>query len=716
VEGAEIRIFPVDYLPQAGDALAKAASGPQAYRAHTDAEGHYSLPAVAPGLYNVLAMRDGDVSLRDSIFLPAQAEWADTLRAAASLKGRVGVEPGDDPRGFAVQVVGLPYRAWLDIDGKFSLAGLPPGRLRLRIAREGSPDYREGNLDVTLARGGKEILDEPIDLVYLNVPAVKDFKVVMDTAAGIAKLTWSRPASPLIDHFVVIRDGSPLYPYSPNWITVEDTVFYDTLFPAGRIISSPGYPTDIPVVYPDTFVAKVQYRVAAAGRNDATGAFTGKLKVEAPPPGTVTTRFAFGDDSLPFVLLPIGQTGRLSLSFANPGRKVKKLEWKDAKGQTLRSQAFDAKKGRDSLEIDPPAAGDSAVVRVEATDASGHVWKDSLLVIGAPWKRLADRPLPAYGRAGRFQVDQPMLTVDGKIYVFGSQGAQSQTASNAFDPATGRWETLAEAPALGNAISVGGKAYVAAGDVLYAYDPARNHWDSVAALVSQGNEFAARPIFPSDGKIAIGSWQADYRATYFDPASGTSLQFPEQNYYSSPFTIQFTTARRAYLQFSGYNYYGYGYYGLVSYKWASAVLTNITTNTYAYTNNPVEINGFHYFVNASAYMTVFDEDRETFQSRVGPGFGPVDVYPYPPYTPQQVGVHVLGGRIFAFCLTRPGLVEVKSYLPGDRDWKTEAPIMVKGDHFATTEAGGAVYVLGYYGKGSPRADENPALYEYRPEP
>ncbi|MBW8886626.1 MAG: hypothetical protein JF616_02615 [Fibrobacteres bacterium] len=711
VEGAEIRVFPIGYLPQAGDALAKTADpGSQAFRARTDAEGHFALPALTPGLYNVLAMRSGDVSLRDSVFLPSQVGIEDTLRAPASLSGRVELQPGDDPRGFAVQVVGLPYRVGLDTAGTFSLTGLPAGHLRLRVARDGASDYLEGNLEVTLVAGRGKSLEDPLSPVYLGVPAVRGVKAIMDTATGVVTLTWSRPNSPLIDHYVIVRENAPLNPYNPYWFNVDDTVFNDTLFPMART-GLPNPQTGLPdpsAVYRDSSVAKVQYRVAAAGINDLNGPFAERIKVEAPQPWTVTTLFSFGSDSSSLAVLQAGESGQVSVSFSNPTRKIKKLEWKDAAGHRIRMSEPDARQGRDTLGIDALASGDSLRLRIEATDASGSVWKDSLLVLGAPWKRLVDRPIPAYGMVGRYQIEQPMAAVGGKVYVFGSRGSQSHTAATVYDPASRTWKTSAEAPALGTVVAQGGKIYMAASNTLYAYSPPADAWDSLGTLVSQPNTYAARPLFAAGSLLAIGNWQGISGSSYqsgnlYDPDAG-SMSVLAPGYGS--FALVYATAQKAYLSS--------GYYGLASYAWETGSFQSLRTSTYGLSlgnSAKVEINGEIYFVTAASTMQAYDEKNDVNQTLPGPGFAAGTVFSYSPDS-IPVQAYAVGGRIIAFAVVRPGWVEAMSFRPGDSKWKREIPLPIHGTRIASAESAGTVYVLGYYGKDDARAEEPPSFYAY----
>ncbi len=713
VEGAEIRIFPVDYLPRAGDALAKGAGdGTQAYRARTDAEGHYVLPAVTPGLYNLLAARDGETSLRDSIFLPARSDLADTLRASGSLSGRVEVQPTDDARGFAVQVVGLPYRAWLDAAGGFELKGLPAGQLRLRVAREGSTAYREGNLQVTVVQGREKTLEEPVALVYLNVPLVAGLTAEIDTAKGVVKLAWNRPASLLVDHYLIVREsGTDFFP--SNWVPVEDTVFFDTLFRNGNVFPNPNQPPDVYTSFFDSTIHKVNYRLAAVGRDDMNGPFTEKVKLEAPAPWTVTTRFAFGDDSLRLAVLPAGVTGSLAVSFTNPTRLIRKLAWKGERGETLRMSEPGKRSGRDTLAFEAPAAGDSLYVHLEATDGSGTVWKDSLLVVGAPWKRLADRPLPAYGRAGRYPVDQPMAAVDGKIYSFGSRGEHSQTAGTVFDPATGEWSEIAEGPVLGKTTVLGDKVYMPGEGTLFAYSARQDRWDSVARFENGGPDFTPRSIETAGGNIVVGSDLGYSKIAVYDPGSG-SVSYPSENTGYS-FAMRFTTRHRI---FAEYAYPGWSSFfnGLWSLDWRTNEVRQMAFNYPSLSGSHVEINGFHYFVNGGFGTTAFDEDRQTFETRVGPGFPLFNFNTTGQMDTAQVQAHAAGGRIFAMCMSRPGWIQVKTYTPGDRLWMDAPPMVVKGNRFASVVADGTLYVLSYYGKGDKRSDENPSFYAYPTQP
>jgi hypothetical protein len=223
---AEIRLIPVGYMP----------GGPNdpgtqlTFRTRTDAEGRFALSGVTPGQYNILAMKDGLKSLRDSVpVTEAGADLGtDTLKLPGTLIGTVSLQPNHNPRSATVQVLGTNLFVNVDQGGGFTLPDLAPGQYRLRV---------ETSLD------GYTILYAPVEVRSGRVdtlPALAPFYALMPVITGLRaesstdgciRLSWDATDYPNSDGYLVYRDSAgPILPKSTLIAWVQKPRYVDTLY------------------------------------------------------------------------------------------------------------------------------------------------------------------------------------------------------------------------------------------------------------------------------------------------------------------------------------------------------------------------------------------------------------------------------------------------------------------------------------------------------
>jgi len=105
-----------------------------ATKTYTDGNGHLDFPSVPKGYYS-LVVRDtsGQAAFLDSIFSSGAGAVvpSDTLRPTGSVKGRVKVQPQDDPRIAWVALLGAGIFVNVDDSGRFAIHGIPEGKYSL---------------------------------------------------------------------------------------------------------------------------------------------------------------------------------------------------------------------------------------------------------------------------------------------------------------------------------------------------------------------------------------------------------------------------------------------------------------------------------------------------------------------------------------------------------------------------------------------------------
>jgi hypothetical protein len=379
---ARVRLYPVRHVPDSSSPV---------FSTRTDAKGSFAVDSVSSEMYNILGDLDGEFSFQDSVFISGSTKSipADTLDAPGSIIGVVGLQPGDDPRTVTVQALGTNSFSNVDVSGHFRLANLGAGKYTTRILTT-LPEYTPLFSELTVRVGRNDTLRDTLRILFTGIPAVTDIKAEMDTVNGVARITWRPVNFPSFGGYSVYRDpvGTLDFAKAPiNTLRLTDTIFLDTLYrPSG-----------------DTLPRNWEYRVDVQNLNKKPGKMFHVAVLAAVPPKTAQTRFKFkllgthGDTA------SIRDTVKVIAIFENPAYANKRIVWMEAgKTDTLRTAVPDVKSGSDTLKwITPDSAGDRTI-QVQATDAAGRTWRDSLrltTVLDRPLANAGNDSIVGYGTA-----------------------------------------------------------------------------------------------------------------------------------------------------------------------------------------------------------------------------------------------------------------------------------------------------------------------------
>lgn len=358
VANARVRVFNVNHVPDSSD---------PAFSTRTDEKGAYVLDSLSNGEYNILGELDGQLSYQDSVSISARTLEipADTLDAPGSLSGRVGLQPGDDPRSVTVQVLGTNNFTNVDAAGRFTLGNLAAGRYSLRVLSTLS-EYTPLYAGVRVRTGAADTLRDTLWIPFTGIPVVTGIKAVLDTVNGVARLSWNAAAFAAFRSYLVFRDtagGLEFAKSSLNKNRLADSAYYDTLY------SSPT----------DTLPRKWEYRVAVQSQNGTQGRLFHVAELSAIPPAHVKTRFGFRVLSVHGDTASIKDTVKVTAAFDNRIHASRRIAWLEkGKPDTLRSVAVDALSGADTLVWIAPGSEGPKVLIVQSTDAAGRIWRDSL--------------------------------------------------------------------------------------------------------------------------------------------------------------------------------------------------------------------------------------------------------------------------------------------------------------------------------------------------
>jgi hypothetical protein len=364
---ARIRLYPVDYLPDPGALRKRAEAASPAYSTFTDDRGRYFIDSLPAGEYNILGDRDGERSLRDSVYLSRSPQTLppDTLDETGSIAGVVALQPNHDLRTVTLQLLGTNEYANADRQGRFTFGNLAEGRYRLRVTttEEGYTPLFAG---LVVGSGSRDTLADTLRPDFTGIPVVMGVRAVFDTVSGVARLSWHAVDYPRISRYQVFRDlaGSQVLT-SVSIGSTRDTVFADTLFRNG----SPG------LGWPDDTAFRVEYRVRVVNLSDVPGPTFGAVEVAVAPPRSVTTalslRLSDGtqEASLGDSLVLIG-------GFDNPTRGQRELRWYALPERTLlRTAVVEGRSGTDTLRILAPREPGRMELALEATDEAGTIWQ-----------------------------------------------------------------------------------------------------------------------------------------------------------------------------------------------------------------------------------------------------------------------------------------------------------------------------------------------------
>lgn len=389
--GARVRFCPVGFLPPKPSAAGLAILEDSIRESSTNDLGRYRLPAgLTSGRYNLFVEAGSLRSFRDSVFLSDRLSVlpSDTLRPPGFLLGEVQVQAHHSAAYAEMLLPGTPRRVVADASGRFRLGPLAPGNYRL-VLMLSSPEYAPLSTTFTVVQGVEATLKEPLKPAYLGVPLVTGLRASMDTAAGMARLQWSAVSYPGFREYLVYRDraGSDTLSEIPIGRT-RDTLFLDTLYG-----EDPGVRPFSPA---DSLVHRLVYRVRVAGA-DSLGAAFNRAEIAAAPSGAVKTEARLR--SLPDPAgnsgdtLSIKDTVRLEVSYRNPGRAIRRIEWL-AGDSTIETRILPgSKEGRDTFRFVLSDVPGSTAFHARIFDDAGAMeerWKPVLVLRDSP--RIAARP------------------------------------------------------------------------------------------------------------------------------------------------------------------------------------------------------------------------------------------------------------------------------------------------------------------------------------
>ncbi|MEO7426728.1 MAG: carboxypeptidase regulatory-like domain-containing protein [Fibrobacteria bacterium] len=226
VAGATVTLIPVDNVPSI--TLRKSAASGTAV---TDGDGRYSIANVAPGIYNVSASKDSLSVFRDSLNVPVAGidAGSDTLRKTGSISGRIGLEPGDDPRTVLILLIGTNILAVpRDSSGSFAITGMAQGEYRVRFLCTISK-YAPLDTLLRIRSGLSDSLPNPIRPVFTGIKAVAGVTAEWDAASQSVSLQWQAGDPAVVAGYNVYRalQGAPMGSTPLNTALINATSYRD---------------------------------------------------------------------------------------------------------------------------------------------------------------------------------------------------------------------------------------------------------------------------------------------------------------------------------------------------------------------------------------------------------------------------------------------------------------------------------------------------------
>lgn len=374
--GARVKVYSVDYLPNAGLIKTTADSG-LVFTTRTDRKGRYKLDSLTPGIYNIAGEKDGAVSFLDSITIRSNADLVpnDTLKLPGSLTLFVAIEPNHPLRTVFAQVLGTEHFASADSTGKIQIAGIAQGHYSIRISTT-LKDYAPYFGGAAIQSGRNNILKDTIRLVYTGIPAVNRIRAVYDTATGKVTVSWDPARYEFLQDYLIYRSKvsdlvPPLLPigktFEPSFI---DSANSDDVMTVG---GAPG-------IY--------EYRIRIRNKSDEIGPVFGSAVVEVAPRYLVKTALNFSLAGSQNFEVGIGDTTVLEAHWLNPTRRNSSIQWFTSEGaQISKLIPTSGNEGNEKLRIQAPKLPGPWNVVVIATDEAGSTWKDSVtlqVIQGAP--------------------------------------------------------------------------------------------------------------------------------------------------------------------------------------------------------------------------------------------------------------------------------------------------------------------------------------------
>lgn len=330
---AKVWFYPINYNPH-GDGVAKRMA--TADSTTTDSTGNYSVK-LDTGTYNVLASGDSGIAYQNSITVTndsAVRPPADTLKAPGGLKGRVRLQPGDDPR--TVFILFLGTNIWGtpdDSTGKFTVTNLAQGTYRVRFLTTLNAYVPK---DTTLSVTAGMVDSPPHDIVlrYTGVPGPTGLTVSYDTLRQTVILTWTGADTSMIAGYNVYRAIK-----GQNFSLITQTPL-----------------PDIVTTYRDsTVTVGTTYQYEVVSRNAAgvqsTAVLTPGDTMKVVSSSLVTTTFTCNLNNAISDTASINDTIKACLTYSNPTRKIVKIVWyaDSLNSPVVRQKSDSSLTGKDTL-------------------------------------------------------------------------------------------------------------------------------------------------------------------------------------------------------------------------------------------------------------------------------------------------------------------------------------------------------------------------------
>ena len=194
----------------------------------TLADGSYSLPTVADGMYRVVArVTTGKIAVQDSVYTNQGKLQVrtDTIRSPGSLSGAIKMVGDDNPSSVEVSVLGSDASVvTVKSDGTYRLEGLGAGTWKLKFSPKLS-----GYTNTYVVAKSKATTGVNLDTVvmnYIGILPVQNLTAIMDYPHNSLRLTWKVPAgSPPVRDFIVQSATGSGDPYDRG--VADSSVFVD---------------------------------------------------------------------------------------------------------------------------------------------------------------------------------------------------------------------------------------------------------------------------------------------------------------------------------------------------------------------------------------------------------------------------------------------------------------------------------------------------------
>lgn len=364
VEGATVKVLPVDYIPKGG--LVKAAADSMAVRSvKTGPGGRYVLDSLPAGEYNILGELEGTYSYLDSIAYSETLDSlpSDTLRAPGSLTGHVLLEPNHDPRSVFIQVLGTNVFVNADKNGRFTMREMAGGEYSLRILST-LDGYPPAFPSIRIRSGVEDTLDTPISLAYTGIPVVRSLEAAYDTAMETATLRWPPAEYAFLREYLVFRSakGALNLPSAPI-ARVRDTFYTD---PVSHLAGLGGHPVDL------------EYRVRVSNLSDSVGPAFAIVEVRAMPRESIAFSLDFQTTKPAQLRGAKGDTVAVIVGWQSSFREADSLEWTLGDGNTIRTVKVSGRTGNDTAHVVLPEETGPFSIQVLLLDRSRMAWEGTL--------------------------------------------------------------------------------------------------------------------------------------------------------------------------------------------------------------------------------------------------------------------------------------------------------------------------------------------------